>query len=85
MDSLETLAFARSLIDIDSTTGREAEAGQAVVIVGITVGTATIDMTRLVTVAGPTTLTLTGRAVDPALAARVEAALAAALAPAEAG
>ena len=27
MDSLETLAFARSLIDIDSTTGREAEAG----------------------------------------------------------
>ena len=28
MDSLETLAFARSLIDIDSTTGREAEAGQ---------------------------------------------------------
>jgi acetylornithine deacetylase len=28
MDSLETLAFARSLIDIDSTTGREEEAGQ---------------------------------------------------------
>jgi acetylornithine deacetylase len=28
MDSLETLAFARSLIDIDSTTGRETEAGQ---------------------------------------------------------
>ena len=28
MDSLDTLAFARSLIDIDSTTGREAEAGQ---------------------------------------------------------
>ena len=28
MDSLETLAFAQSLIDIDSTTGREAEAGQ---------------------------------------------------------
>jgi acetylornithine deacetylase len=27
MDSLETLAFARSLIDIDSTTGREGEAG----------------------------------------------------------
>jgi acetylornithine deacetylase len=27
MDPLETLAFARSLIDIDSTTGREAEAG----------------------------------------------------------
>jgi hypothetical protein len=38
----------------------EAEAGQAVVIVGITVGTATIDMTRLVTVDGPTTLTLEG-------------------------
>jgi acetylornithine deacetylase len=28
MDSLELLAFTRSLIDIDSTTGREAEAGQ---------------------------------------------------------
>jgi acetylornithine deacetylase len=28
MDSLDTVAFARSLIDIDSTTGREAEAGQ---------------------------------------------------------
>jgi acetylornithine deacetylase len=28
MDSLGLLAFARSLIDIDSTTGREAEAGQ---------------------------------------------------------
>jgi acetylornithine deacetylase len=27
MDSLETLAFARSIIDIDSTTGREQEAG----------------------------------------------------------
>jgi acetylornithine deacetylase len=27
MDSLETLAFARALIDIDSTTGREEEAG----------------------------------------------------------
>lgn len=27
MDSLETLAFARALIDIDSTTGRETEAG----------------------------------------------------------
>jgi acetylornithine deacetylase len=27
MDPLETLAFARALIDIDSTTGREAEAG----------------------------------------------------------
>jgi acetylornithine deacetylase len=28
MDPVETLAFARSLIDIDSTTGREAEAGR---------------------------------------------------------
>jgi acetylornithine deacetylase len=28
MDSVATLAFARSLIDIDSTTGREAEAGR---------------------------------------------------------
>ena len=28
MDSLETLAFARALIDIDSTTGREAEASR---------------------------------------------------------
>jgi acetylornithine deacetylase len=28
MDSVETLAFARALIDIDSTTGREAEAGK---------------------------------------------------------
>jgi acetylornithine deacetylase len=28
MDPLDTVAFARSLIDIDSTTGREAEAGQ---------------------------------------------------------
>ena len=28
MDPLETLAFARALIDIDSTTGREAEAGE---------------------------------------------------------
>jgi acetylornithine deacetylase len=28
MDPLETLAFARALIDIDSTTGREAEAGR---------------------------------------------------------
>jgi acetylornithine deacetylase len=28
MDSVETLAFARALIDIDSTTGREAEAGR---------------------------------------------------------
>jgi acetylornithine deacetylase len=28
MDSLETLAFARSLIDIESTTGNEAEAGR---------------------------------------------------------
>jgi acetylornithine deacetylase len=28
MDPLETLAFARSLIDIDSTTGREADAGR---------------------------------------------------------
>lgn len=28
MDSLDVVAFARSLIDIDSTTGREAEAGQ---------------------------------------------------------
>jgi len=28
MDSVETLTFARSLIDIDSTTGREAEAGR---------------------------------------------------------
>ena len=28
MDSVEALAFARSLIDIDSTTGREAEAGR---------------------------------------------------------
>jgi len=27
MDSLETVAFARALIDIDSTTGREREAG----------------------------------------------------------
>jgi len=27
MDSLETIAFARALIDIDSTTGREREAG----------------------------------------------------------
>jgi acetylornithine deacetylase len=27
MDSLETLAFARALIDIDSTTGREEQAG----------------------------------------------------------
>jgi acetylornithine deacetylase len=27
MDPVETLAFARALIDIDSTTGREAEAG----------------------------------------------------------
>jgi acetylornithine deacetylase len=27
MDPLETVAFARALIDIDSTTGREAEAG----------------------------------------------------------
>jgi acetylornithine deacetylase len=27
MDSLETIAFARALIDIDSTTGREKEAG----------------------------------------------------------
>jgi hypothetical protein len=40
------------------TESCEAEAGQAIVIVGITVGTATIDMTRLVTVTGPTTLTL---------------------------
>jgi acetylornithine deacetylase len=28
MDSVETLAFARALIDIDSTTGREAEVGR---------------------------------------------------------
>ena len=28
MDSLETIAFARSLVDIDSTTGREAAAGE---------------------------------------------------------
>jgi acetylornithine deacetylase len=28
MDSLDVVAFARSLIDIDSTTGREAEAGE---------------------------------------------------------
>jgi acetylornithine deacetylase len=28
MDQVDTLAFARSLIDIDSTTGREAEAGR---------------------------------------------------------
>ncbi len=28
MDPLDTLAFARSLIDIDSTTGREEEAGR---------------------------------------------------------
>ena len=28
MDQIETLALARALIDIDSTTGREAEAGQ---------------------------------------------------------
>jgi acetylornithine deacetylase len=28
MDSLEALAFAREIIDIDSTTGREAEAGR---------------------------------------------------------
>ena len=28
MDSLDPIAFARELIDIDSTTGREAEAGQ---------------------------------------------------------
>jgi acetylornithine deacetylase len=28
MDPLETLAFARALIDIESTTGREAEAGR---------------------------------------------------------
>ena len=27
MDTLETVAFARALIDIDSTTGREREAG----------------------------------------------------------
>ena len=27
MDSLDVLAFARALIDIDSTTGRETEAG----------------------------------------------------------
>jgi acetylornithine deacetylase len=28
MDSLETIAFARALIDIDSTTGRERDAGE---------------------------------------------------------
>ncbi len=28
MDPLDTVAFARSLIDIDSTTGREADAGR---------------------------------------------------------
>jgi acetylornithine deacetylase len=28
MDPVETLAFARALVDIDSTTGREAQAGQ---------------------------------------------------------
>ena len=28
MDPLDTLAFARALIDIDSTTGREEEAGR---------------------------------------------------------
>ena len=28
MDTLDTIAFARALVDIDSTTGREAEAGE---------------------------------------------------------
>ncbi len=28
MDTVETLEFARALIDIDSTTGREADAGR---------------------------------------------------------
>jgi len=28
MDTLTAVAFARALIDIDSTTGREGEAGQ---------------------------------------------------------
>jgi hypothetical protein len=28
MDTLETVAFARSLIDIDSTTGREQACGE---------------------------------------------------------
>ena len=41
MDPLETIAFARALIDIDSTTGREREAGDW--LAGVLQGTAEAD------------------------------------------